>query len=193
MQSRNSPFANRSQKSELEGTLDRDLNSKENVYIRGLSEEELLEDNVEGLNNRNLRQRLFEDDRGHIFKFLDGLFEEKIFRKPVVKFISKLFKHRLSVHELSHILYGCVTFEIEWSNVRGINYVNELQVYAVTVSMLYRHRHLKYKCVHFFIPNCKMNTQELEIKLGEYGCNKVPPTNSPAFVSRVHHLISIAF
>ena len=156
MQSRNSPFANRSQKSELGGTLDRDLNSKENVYIRGLSEEELLEDNVEGFNNRNLRQRLFEDDRGHIAKFLDGLFEEKLFRKPVMKFISKLFKHRLSIQELSHILYGCVTFEIEWSNVRGINYVNELQVYAVTVSSLYRHRHLKYKCIYMDMYLCTL-------------------------------------
>jgi hypothetical protein len=32
------------------------------------------------------------------------------------------------------MLHGCVTFEIEWSNVRGIHYVNELQVFSLTVS-----------------------------------------------------------
>lgn len=32
------------------------------------------------------------------------------------------------VKKPSHGLHGCVAFEVEWANVRGINYCNELQV-----------------------------------------------------------------
>lgn len=31
-------------------------------------------------------------------------------------------------NELHRTLYGFIVFEVSWTNVRGINYLNELQV-----------------------------------------------------------------
>ncbi|KAH6558761.1 hypothetical protein KP509_1Z046700 [Ceratopteris richardii] len=49
----------------------------------------------------------------------------------MLKFFHDIFHTRLRsvirMQELSHLLYGCVTFELQWKNIRGMNYVNELQ------------------------------------------------------------------
>lgn len=103
-QSRTSPFANRSLRCSLVGRMNRE------------SAEEPSANTVEGftVEKSSSTRRLFQKEKSRL-----------------VKFFRDSFRHRLrsvvSMQELSHLLYGCVTFELEWKSVRGINYVNELQ------------------------------------------------------------------
>lgn len=42
--------------------------------------------------------------------------------------VEKLRNSLLQSSELHRILYGFIVFEVSWESVRGINYLNELQV-----------------------------------------------------------------
>lgn len=46
--------------------------------------------------------------------------------------VKKLRNSLLLDSKLHGILHGFIVFEVEWSNVRGINYLNELQVSLAT-------------------------------------------------------------
>lgn len=48
---------------------------------------------------------------------------------PAKKLQSSLYLNK----QLHKTLYGFIVFEIEWANVRGINYLNELQVLLATL------------------------------------------------------------
>ncbi|XP_050380192.1 uncharacterized protein LOC126797584 [Argentina anserina] len=52
---------------------------------------------------------------------------EALSRKRVLLPVKKLRNSLLSSSELHRTLYGFIVFEVAWSNVRGINYLNELQ------------------------------------------------------------------
>lgn len=49
-------------------------------------------------------------------------------QKRVLLPVKKLRNSLLSSSELHSTLYGFIVFEVAWSDVRGINYLNELQV-----------------------------------------------------------------
>ncbi|XP_062009372.1 uncharacterized protein LOC133725964 isoform X1 [Rosa rugosa] len=53
--------------------------------------------------------------------------EEALSRKRVLLPVKKLRNSLLLSSELHRTLYGFIVFEVAWSNVRGINYLNELQ------------------------------------------------------------------
>jgi hypothetical protein len=44
------------------------------------------------------------------------------------RFLQHQFKALSLVKKSPEGLHGCVAFEVEWANVRGINYLNELLV-----------------------------------------------------------------
>lgn len=48
--------------------------------------------------------------------------------KKVLLPVKKLRKSLQLSSELHRTLYGFIIFEVEWDNVRGVNYLNELQV-----------------------------------------------------------------
>lgn len=48
---------------------------------------------------------------------------------PAKKLQSSLYLNK----QLHKTLYGFIVFEVEWANVRGLNYLNELQVLLATV------------------------------------------------------------
>eukprot|EP00250_Pteridium_aquilinum_P013278 c21247_g1_i1 orf=661-2994(+) len=100
-QSRISPFANRS----LRGGLVERI-QKENA--------EELDTKTADVPTMNKGRRLFDKDQSRLVELFRNLFQTRL--RSVV-----------SMQELSHLLHGCVTFELEWKNIRGINYVNELQ------------------------------------------------------------------
>ena len=52
---------------------------------------------------------------------------------PAKKLQSSLYLKK----QLHKTLYGFIVFEIEWANVRGINYLNELQVLLATVHFFF--------------------------------------------------------
>lgn len=55
----------------------------------------------------------------------------RLSRKRVLLPVKKL-SHSLRVSsELHKTLSGFIVFEVSWSNVRGINYLNELQVLSL--------------------------------------------------------------
>ena len=47
--------------------------------------------------------------------------------------VNKLKDARILNRELHQTLYGFIIFEVDWGDVRGINYLNELQVRSVNV------------------------------------------------------------
>jgi hypothetical protein len=47
--------------------------------------------------------------------------------------VNKVKDSRLLNRKLHQTLYGFIFFEVDWDNVRGINYSNELQVLYVNV------------------------------------------------------------
>jgi hypothetical protein len=47
--------------------------------------------------------------------------------------VNKLKDSRLLNRELHRTLYGFIIFEVDWADVRGINYLNELQVLLLNV------------------------------------------------------------
>lgn len=47
--------------------------------------------------------------------------------------VSKLKDARILNRELHQTLYGFIIFEVDWADVRGINYLNELQVLFINV------------------------------------------------------------
>jgi len=47
--------------------------------------------------------------------------------------VNKLKDARILNRELHQTLYGFIIFEVDWADVRGINYLNELQVRSVNV------------------------------------------------------------
>jgi len=47
--------------------------------------------------------------------------------------VNKLKDARILNRELHQTLYGFIIFEVDWAHVRGINYLNELQVRSVNV------------------------------------------------------------
>ncbi|KAI5067264.1 hypothetical protein GOP47_0017792 [Adiantum capillus-veneris] len=103
-QSRISPFANRNVRSRL---IER---------IHGESDENMHKnkDDFSSAERWSLKRRLFHKDQNNLIKFFHDLFQIRL--RSVVP-----------MQELSHFLYGCVTFELEWKDIRGINYLNELQ------------------------------------------------------------------
>lgn len=52
----------------------------------------------------------------------------RLSQKRVLLPVKKLSKSLLSSSELQRTLYGFIVFEVAWTDVRGINYLNELQV-----------------------------------------------------------------
>jgi hypothetical protein len=51
--------------------------------------------------------------------------------------VEKLKDARVLNKELHRTLYGFIVFEVEWANVRGINYLNELQVEIIIYLLIY--------------------------------------------------------
>jgi hypothetical protein len=47
--------------------------------------------------------------------------------------VNKLKDARILNRELHQTLYGFIIFEVDWADVRGINYLNELQVRSINV------------------------------------------------------------
>lgn len=47
--------------------------------------------------------------------------------------VNKLKDARILNRELHQTLYGFIIFEVDWADVRGINYLNELQVLSINV------------------------------------------------------------
>ena len=47
--------------------------------------------------------------------------------------VNKLKDARILNRELHQTLYGFIIFEVDWGHVRGINYLNELQVWSINV------------------------------------------------------------
>ena len=47
--------------------------------------------------------------------------------------VNKLKDARILNRELHQTLYGFIIFEVDWAHVRGINYLNELQVWSINV------------------------------------------------------------
>jgi len=47
--------------------------------------------------------------------------------------VNKLKDARILNRELHQTLYGFIIFEVDWADVRGINYLNELQVWSINV------------------------------------------------------------
>lgn len=58
------------------------------------------------------------------FTLIDAATCQKRVLLPVKKLKESFFLNK----ELHHILYGFIIFEVAWNHVRGINYLNELQV-----------------------------------------------------------------
>ncbi|XP_062106029.1 uncharacterized protein LOC133817504 isoform X2 [Humulus lupulus] len=58
------------------------------------------------------------------FRLIDAI---TLSRKRVLLPVKKLHQSSLLSRELHRTLYGFIVFEVAWSNVRGINYLNELQ------------------------------------------------------------------
>lgn len=57
-----------------------------------------------------------------------SLVDASLYQKKALLPVKKL-KDSLQLNkELHHILFGFIVFEVEWADVRGINYLNELQV-----------------------------------------------------------------
>lgn len=52
-------------------------------------------------------------------------------RKRVLLPVKKLRTSLLANSKLHRTLYGFIVFEVVWKDVRGINYLNELQVFLV--------------------------------------------------------------
>lgn len=50
--------------------------------------------------------------------------------------VNKLKDARILNRELHQTLYGFIIFEVDWADVRGINYLNELQVLSINVIVL---------------------------------------------------------
>jgi len=50
--------------------------------------------------------------------------------------VNKLKDARILNRELHQTLYGFIIFEVDWADVRGINYLNELQVQSINVDSL---------------------------------------------------------
>ena len=50
--------------------------------------------------------------------------------------VNKLKDARILNKELHQTLYGFIIFEVDWADVRGINYLNELQVQSINVDSL---------------------------------------------------------
>lgn len=53
--------------------------------------------------------------------------------------VNKLKDARILNRELHQTLYGFIIFEVDWADVRGINYLNELQVLPVMLVILQLH------------------------------------------------------
>lgn len=62
---------------------------------------------------------------------------EALSRKRVLLPVKKLRNSLLESSELHRTLYGFIVFEVAWSNVRGINYLNELQVSPLILQLLF--------------------------------------------------------
>lgn len=59
------------------------------------------------------------------YTVIDAAISQKKTLLPVKKLKESSF---LLNKELHRTLYGFIVFEVEWAHVRGINYLNELQV-----------------------------------------------------------------
>lgn len=100
-QSRISPFANRSSR-----LVSIDTGSAHESHSRSA--------NVSTNEKWSLKQRLFHKEQSRVGKLFRDLFQIRL--RSVV-----------NGQELLQLLNGCVTFELEWDNIRGINYLNDLQ------------------------------------------------------------------
>jgi hypothetical protein len=65
------------------------------------------------------------------YSLIDAAVQQKKILFPVKKLKDSFLLH----DELHHILYGFIVFEVEWAHVRGINYLNELQVQIATINL----------------------------------------------------------
>lgn len=57
-----------------------------------------------------------------------SVIDAALYQKKALIPVKKLKDSFLLNKELHHTLYGFIVFEVEWAHVRGINYLNELQV-----------------------------------------------------------------
>lgn len=84
---------------------------------------------------------------------------EALSRKRVLLPVKKLRNSLLLSSELHRTLYGFIVFEVAWSNVRGINYLNELQV-SPLILLTPVSSHCKCCCVqcHYFLCHFQTDT-----------------------------------
>ena len=68
------------------------------------------------------------------FRLIDAI---TLSQKRVLLPVKKLHNSSLLSRELHRTLYGFIVFEVAWSNVRGINYLNELQVLLTSICVIY--------------------------------------------------------
>lgn len=57
-------------------------------------------------------------------------------QKKALLDVKNLKKSMLLIIELRRTLYGFIVFEVAWDDVRGINYLNELQVFPSALSCI---------------------------------------------------------
>lgn len=63
-----------------------------------------------------------------------SLIDAALYQEKAIIPMRKLKNSFLLNKELHHTLYGFIVFEVAWSHVRGINYLNELQVLFLDLS-----------------------------------------------------------
>ncbi|PON41635.1 G1/S-specific cyclin-E protein [Parasponia andersonii] len=72
------------------------------------------------------------------FRLIDAV---TLSRKRVLLPVKKLHNSSLLSRELHRTLYGFIVFEVAWNNVRGINYLNELQTdTSLAIEAKFMHR-----------------------------------------------------
>lgn len=62
------------------------------------------------------------------FSFFDAVL---LSRESALLPVKKLKKSLIANSEIHRTLYGFIVFEVSWSNIRGLNYWNDLQVDSI--------------------------------------------------------------
>ena len=65
-----------------------------------------------------------------------SVIDAELYQKKALLPVKKLKDSLLSNSEVRRTLYGFIVFEVAWTSVRGINYLNELQVLLLQNSIL---------------------------------------------------------
>lgn len=58
-------------------------------------------------------------------------------KKRVLLPVKKLRSSLVENSKLHRTLYGFIVFEVVWKDVRGVNYLNELQVFSLPISVFF--------------------------------------------------------